>query len=121
MTEPRSGAPPHGWPQKAKWTNPKRDRINFWISLISVVIGFGSLAYAVCLGEGAPDAAKRLLVGFWLLAPPIYFWLDWHLLCRDIPPEKTDSVKHIHDLSRNIWVALVVVLMALLNIQIFKP
>jgi hypothetical protein len=106
---------------KAKWDDPKRDRINFWISLLSVIVGVGSLAYAVCVGQNAPDATKRILVGFWLLAPPIYFWLDWHVLCRNIPSDNTDSVKHIHDLSRNIWVALVVVLIALFNIQVFKP
>jgi hypothetical protein len=80
-----------------------------------------SLGYAACVGAGAPDLCKRWIVGFWVLVPPVYFWCDWQFFCSAIPRTKIDSVKHVHDLARNIWVALVVVLIALFDIHVFKP
>lgn len=106
---------------KAKWENSRRDAANCWISCISAILAILSLGYAVYMRDQASEFMKHLIVGFWVLVPPVYFWFDWHVLCRDIPQDKTDSVEHIHDLSRNIWIALVVVFIALFKIEVFKP
>ena len=104
--------------EKAKWVNDYRDNINYRLSIVSAIIALSSLMYAIFAGSEALPVVKFAIVGFWVIVPPVYFWCDWHFLCRDIPQNKVDSVKHIHDLSRNIWVALVVILIALFDIDL---
>ena len=57
------------------------------------------------------------LIGFWMLLPPVYFWLDW--LYWTAPGDREMTV-HTHDLARNIWLALVVALAAILEIKWLK-
>jgi uncharacterized membrane protein YhaH (DUF805 family) len=106
---------------KAKWNDPTRDGINRVLGLISAALAIASLLYAMKYGKAASDGLKKWIVGFWILVPPVYFWFDWVALCRDIPAANVSGVKHLHDLSRNIWLALVVILIALFEITFFKP
>ncbi|HEY0455338.1 MAG TPA: hypothetical protein VGE41_03125 [Verrucomicrobiae bacterium] len=55
-----------------------------------------------------------ILIGFWVLAPPIWFWVEWVFLTK---PHMENRVKHTHELARNIWLALIVVLAAILGIK----
>ena len=59
----------------------------------------------------------KLLVGSWVIFPPVFFWLDWVVFCRDLPAKELDAAKHTHEVSRNIWLALIVVLVALFEIK----
>lgn len=82
----------------------------------------GSLAVATVLFafwlRGQPEPKRHnvgyLLIGFWVLAPPIWFWVEWVFLSEYQNPER---LKHTHELARNIWVALVIVLAAILGIK----
>jgi hypothetical protein len=50
-----------------------------------------------------------VIVAFWAIVPPAFFWLDWVYFCSDMKsdaPER-DIAKHTHDLSRNVWLGLV--------------
>lgn len=105
----------------AKWNDETRNWVNRVAAAISIVIGTLSLLVALRYGPETSKCLKYAIVGFWVIAPPIYFWSDWVFLCKNIPTSKTDAVKHVHDLSRNIWLALVVVLIALFELPIFKP
>jgi len=82
----------------------------------------GSLAYAGYIYFSTladknyqPDPFLIYIVlAAWTLLPPIYLWFDWEFVCKDIPPkdrEKAEGrVTHTHELVRNVWLALVIVL-----------
>lgn len=58
------------------------------------------------------------LLGLWTLVPPLWFLYEFQSeFPRDHkkPQEEVDRLKHIHDLSRNIWVAFIVVLAAIMG------
>jgi hypothetical protein len=80
------------------WT--KRDWYN------GILGALGALAGIACVA-----------LGLWVIVPPIFFWWDWFLFCDGFDENQRDEVKHTHDLSRNIWVALVAVLLVLYNLD----
>lgn len=47
------------------------------------------------------------ILASWTLLPPIYFWLCWEFITV---PAEAEHIKHTHELARNIWIALIVVL-----------
>jgi hypothetical protein len=108
-----------GADDKAKWDNRTRDCVNVVIGILSVLGAAVSLIYAARVGAAGSEFWKRFIVGVWILLPPAYFWCDWQFLCAKIPQRNIQSVKHLHDLARNIWLALVVVLIALFDIHVF--
>ncbi|HKX50932.1 MAG TPA: hypothetical protein VJQ48_10940 [Candidatus Binatia bacterium] len=51
----------------------------------------------------------------------MWFFYEWVVLCKDLKDEdERDRIKHIYELARNIWLALVVILVALFQID-WKP
>jgi len=52
----------------------------------------------------------KFIVAFWMLTPPVIFWIDWVCFCRHLTVKEKNVAKHSHDLSRNVWLALVGVL-----------
>jgi hypothetical protein len=52
----------------------------------------------------------KLIVAFWAIVPPGFFWLDWVLFSGHMTDDERKIAKHTHDLARNIWVGLVAVL-----------
>jgi hypothetical protein len=63
-------------------------------------------------GPWTHEELGRYLIGFWVIVPPIFFWLDWVWLCSYLAPSapEREVAKHTHDLSRNIWLAVVAIL-----------
>jgi hypothetical protein len=53
-----------------------------------------------------------LLVGAWALGPPIWFIWEWHANKVDV-----EQLKYSQELARNVWVAVVVVLAAIIGIK----
>lgn len=53
---------------------------------------------------------ETYILAFWVIVPPVWFWVDWVFLCDGLRPEKLDQIKHTHELARNIWLAMVSVL-----------
>jgi hypothetical protein len=97
----------------------------FWFNLIcgtTAAIGaVASLLFALRY-FGTQDVARRkelgqLIIGFWVLIPPIFFWVDWVFFCRGLSAQALDGAKHTHELSRNIWLALIVALIAAFEIK----
>ena len=62
----------------------------------------------------------HLVVALWVLVPPAWFSFEWVRLSPALHGEDLDRLKHQHDLTRNMWLALVAVLAALFGISIFK-
>jgi hypothetical protein len=65
------------------------------------------------------DELGKFLIGFWGLVPPLFFWVDWVWLCSYLAPNdpEREVAKHTHDLSRNIWIALVAILAILFAVR----
>jgi hypothetical protein len=62
------------------------------------------------------DQLRNLVIGFWAIVPPLFFWIDWVMF---LPGEADREVaKHTHDLSRNIWLALVVTLALIFEVKL---
>jgi hypothetical protein len=65
------------------------------------------------------DRLGKFIIALWVLLPPLAFWFDWYVLCANIEdPKDRDTIAHTHDLSRNIWLALVVVLTVAFGLKI---
>jgi hypothetical protein len=100
--------------RREKWVVP--------ISWLSGLLAVGSLMIAG-LQRASPRFADWFclsVVGFWVLVPPVWFWFEWYYLCRQLPLGERDRIKHLHDLARNIWLALVAVLVVLFGLD-WKP
>jgi hypothetical protein len=103
----------------------------FWASSCAAVL---SVAWAfwyrwsVCHCHAASDCKKalaedpysRLVVLLWICVPPLWFLYEWVSLSKGLPAEMRADIAHSHDLARNIWLALVVLLTAVLGLQLFK-
>src|SRR5262249_51244303 len=96
-----------------------RDNLNTIFAIVSTVLGVASVGYGAWLRRRKDDVTRRrrgpFIVGFWVIAPPIFFWCDWVFLAHD--PATQEGIKVTYDLSRNIWVAFTVVLVALFGIK----
>ena len=98
-----------------------RNIINRWVVFISIGLAIVSLflGWQVSTEVTAPNASwGSYIVGFWTIAPPIYFWFDWAYLCEGSDKTTLDQVKTTHDLSRNIWVALVALLTVMFKLKV---
>ena len=84
-----------------------------------------ALSLLVVLDDGifvsnlTSEQADLALIAFWLLVPPLFFWVDWVWFCRDIPHDSAErrTISHTHSLSRNIWAAFVTLLILLFGLQ----
>ena len=62
------------------------------------------------------------LVAAWIIGPPVWFSIEWHRASspqskNQLQPEKLEVLAHTHELDRNIWLALVVILAALFKVS----
>ena len=93
-----------------------RDQYNCYGAAASIILAAVSLGAALNkhshVGSLDHESWGKLIVAFWAVAPPVFFWVDWVYFCKDMAPEapERDIAKHTHDLARNIWVGLVAVL-----------
>jgi len=82
--------------------------------------GFGPWSVGPWSHEWTHDQLGKVVIGFWGLVPPLFFWVDWVWLCSYLgadDPER-EVAKHTHDLSRNIWIAFTAILTVLFAIKI---
>jgi hypothetical protein len=66
-----------------------------------------------------PTCAKPVgyvVVALWVVGPPFWFWAEWSFFSHGLPEEDLEDIKHSHELGRNVWLALVVLLTALFGI-----
>jgi hypothetical protein len=90
-------------------------------ALLSIPLAVASLIIALVHKQGDSVRTGHVIVGFWTLVPPLWFWIEWMYLTRGMTPEQLEDIKHTHDLSRNIWLALLAVLIALFGLENFRP
>ncbi len=99
-----------------------RSCFNWTCGSLSAILGVISLIVAInesfVFESCSRPCIGKLLVGFWVLAPPIFFWVDWVVFCRGLSKAKLEVARHTHDLSRNIWLALIVMLAATFGLKL---
>ena len=101
----------------------KREDIIEKVAGVSAVAAVASLLVAGVLRFVNPDLATAVgnpIVAAWVLLPPVWFFCEWVFLCDGKNKDELDRIKHLHELARNIWLALVVVLVATFGIE-WKP
>jgi len=90
--------------------------------LIGIVFGAWSICKALVVtstvGCLTHEQLGTCVIGFGVLVPPAFFWLDWVVFCRCMTTRERDFTKHTHDLSRNIWLALIAMLTVLFKIKL---
>ncbi len=90
---------------------------------VSAVLAVLSLAVAAALRNMWSDYVNPLgyiLLAFWALVPPVWFVYEFASAFpkgHKEPQAEVDRLKHLHDLSRNVWLAFVVVLAAIMGVK----
>jgi hypothetical protein len=100
-----------------------RDKVVTALALVSGMAGFASVCVAVLHRANILTVCNPLkpsIVGVWVLLPPIWFWVEWVWVSRQIDEKERERIKHMHDLARNIWIALLAILVGLFDIDVFK-
>jgi cytochrome b561 len=96
------------------------EKVALWSGIAAAL----SLIVAGVLRFVCPELAKAVgypVVAAWVLLPPVWFFFEWVVLCRDLKNKaERDRIKHLHELARNIWLGLVVVLALTFGID-WKP
>ncbi|HXU47072.1 MAG TPA: hypothetical protein VN783_16200 [Thermoanaerobaculia bacterium] len=91
--------------------------ISIYLALLSLDLG---VIHRACPGA-LPCWVGPTVVGFWVLVPPIWFWSEWVVFSSKMnDPREREHVQHLHDLSRNVWLALIAILIALFDLKIFS-
>lgn len=96
--------------------------------LISAVLFVASVFTALWLRKASAEGRKSrsevekigyLMLGAWVLLPPIWFFAEFQLLHTNIFGDQFEMarVKHSQELARNIWLAFVVVLAAVIGVK----
>jgi hypothetical protein len=110
-------APKWMWHNDKAWT-----RIQ-WIMGILGLIGMGVSLYLAKFGFGLGFDKdnpfkfwQALTLSFWVLVPPIWFWVEYFFLFKRTPTSdrgEFDEFKHGQDQAAKIWLALITVLLGL--------
>jgi len=87
---------------------------------LSIVAALLSLVFALLIRFEWPCLRSYgyVILGLWTIGPPLWFMWEWnHSL--DLPHEEKRDIEHWHELARNLWLALIIVLSATMGI-VFK-
>jgi hypothetical protein len=88
----------------------------------SVIAALGSIAYGTReFGVGfsydnPTKVAQAVILGTWILVPPVWFWLDYFFIYRFLDADKRRPFPEYQfgvELSAKIWLALVTLLLGL--------
>jgi hypothetical protein len=108
-------------------TNPYGTLIDGVVAT-SAILFIASLVYAYKLRTGsyagsltAEQVRVRgyILIGLWVILPPIWFFFEFQYLHPNMlgDPAELSRVKQAQDLGRNIWLAFIVVLGAIVGVK----
>jgi hypothetical protein len=100
-----------------------RDAVLPYAILASWIGALLSLGFAALVRFWSPELRSPWgysLLGLWTIVPPLWFMWEW-TMSLGLPADVKENIKHYHELARNLWLALVVVLAALMGIgEAFK-
>ena len=96
-----------------------RDTYIFYGSTTSVFLFLATTLFTTFYEPGVDtrlEGVAKSILAFWVLMPPVFFWAEWMLFGKKFTEDERDRVKHYHEVARNMWVALVVLLSAYMKI-----
>lgn len=92
-----------------------------WREIWAIIAGkmaVVSVIIAACIHDDASyKSVGQGIVLFWVIAPPTYFFCDWGMFAERLEGDERERVMHIHNLGRNMWLAFVVLLAAVLDVE----
>lgn len=94
-----------------------RDQALAVIVPLSGVLAVASLAFALFVHFCRPSLLEPygyVMLGLWALVPPLWFIYEW-TLSASLTQKERDRIKHFHELARNLWLALIVALGAIMG------
>jgi len=94
-----------------------RDQVLKIVVPLSCALAISSLGFAIFVRLYRPALLEPygyIMLGLWALVPPVWFIYEWRLSVS-LAPEVKERIKHFHELSRNLWLALIVALGAIMN------
>jgi hypothetical protein len=82
--------------------------------LSSLILGLFGLWEIFDPSKGI-KVAQAIVLGLWILVPPLWFWFEYFFLYKDKTTSKVnlEGFKHGQDQSAKIWLALITVLAGL--------
>ena len=92
----------------------------FWASVAFVVPSLAFAFYVKYTQSELVNTAGFVFLAFWVLVPPVWFLYEY---VKEFPEghkrmqEEVDRLRHLQDLARNLWLALVIVLTAIMGIK----
>lgn len=102
-------------------TSKRYDNIRFWAAWITPFVALGFLVYALVWQRSKSPGLgtfNAVIVALWTLGTPVYFWWEWyHFPKEKLGTNDWESFTHGHEVSRNIWIAYIVILAALLDVS----
>jgi len=97
-------------------------KYNWIVGVLAAILGpvslFVALNQSIVFGFCSRACMGKSLLAFWLLIPPVFFWLDWVVFSRNLTPPQREMAQHTHDLSRNVWLALVASLVVIFGLTL---
>ncbi len=57
------------------------------------------------------------LLGLWVIVPPLWFLFEW-TLSLELAPDEKENIKQYQELARNVWLAVIVLLGALMRAKL---
>ena len=98
--------------QTAKIISNTLGWISAGLAVASIFIALRIRNYNLAHPDAHSEWAAQLLLGFWAIIPPVWFIVEFRYLTDDSEVSRT---KHSHDLSRNVWIALLLILGAIIS------
>ena len=98
--------------------HPRRDSVIFRAAVVSATSAGASIIVAIFLetvGCRYKDRWGLPLLATWVVAPPLWFFFEYFIWPP--PAAEDERTRHFHDLARNLWLALVVLLAAIMEIK----
>jgi hypothetical protein len=95
-----------------------RDKVIYRVSRVSALLAALSITLAWKLEHSWCDYKDRwglAVAAFWVAAPPLWFFFEY--VVWPPPPADDERTRHFHDLARNLWLALVVILAAMMELK----
>lgn len=83
--------------------------------LINIIIAIVGIVFALyCLSSTTSEkSTKEALVAIWLLAPPVYFYIEWVFLYKESDKYPLAKFQYSQKLAGNIWLGVSAILIAL--------
>ena len=117
--------PPHTRPTQSEpmkanqysGTDKWKNTVVTIVAWVAAVLGALTVVAMFCIKSNTNDKLwPQLLLAFWAIVPAIWFWVEYHVVWRGASSAnrvRLEEFAQSQETSRNLWLALVAVLLAL--------